>query len=126
MGPEEVIKIGVGAIVALILIYVGLNLIWSFFITLWDLNPLTGVGFIISIIIAFFTRQFSLDKGEENLITIVFIGVGTVISYAATSQIPTLLKFAFSGQLIGAMIMAVVIVILWFRGQEIKGGKFRK
>ncbi len=87
------------------------------------MNPLTGIGFIASVIIALFTGQFTLDKGEENLVTIVYIAVGTVISYAATSQIPTVLKFAFSGQFFGAVIIAIVIILLWFRGQEIKSGK---
>jgi hypothetical protein len=61
-----------------------------------------------------------LDKLEDNLKILVFIFVGTTVSYAATSMIPNLVKIAFSGEIMSAAIMGAVVLALWLRGQEIK------
>jgi hypothetical protein len=89
--------------------------------SLWELSPITSIGFVVSIITAILRGHIRFDKLEENLRIMLFIFGGTVISYAATSLIPTLVSSILAGQFIGALITGVVVLLIWFRGQEIKG-----
>lgn len=113
----------IGFVITLIVIaYIGIILFIEMVIRLWELNPLTSIGFVISVAIAIWKGHISITKEiiEDNLSILLFIFIGTVISYAATSQIPSVLGLVFGGDLIGAVIMGIVIFAIWFRGQEIK------
>ena len=117
----DIIKILIGLIVIVLILYVGFQMFISMVKTLWELSPITSIGFVISIIIAILKGHIRLDKFEENLRIMFFIFGGTVISYMATNLIPDLIGFITAGELIGSLIIGVVILMIWFKGQEIKG-----
>jgi hypothetical protein len=116
----DIVKLIGAIIIIVVVLYVGALLFKEMVITLWTLSPLTSIGFIISVIVAILRRKFCLSKGADNIKTLTFIFGGTVISYAATTLIPSLKRSLFSGDWISVIIMGCVIAILWFRGQEIK------
>lgn len=107
-------------IIFIIVIYVGIQFFIAFVTTLWQLSPITSIGFVVSVIIAIYKGHISVEKLEDNLSILLFIFVGSVVSYAATSLIPYLLNVAFGGDLISAIVMGAVILLIWLRGQEIK------
>lgn len=114
---EEIIA---SIIIIIVVVYVGFQVFIAMVTTLWQLSPLTSIGFVISVVVAIWTGHMSIDKFEDNLNILVFIFAGTAVSYAATSMIPTLLNVAFAGELLAAVIMGLIILMLWLRGQEIK------
>lgn len=114
---EEIIAF---IIILIVIVYVGIQFFIAFVTALWQLSPLTSIGFVISVIVAIWSGHISIDKLEDNLKILLFIFAGTVISYAATSMIPTLLNVAFGGELLAAVIMGLIILVIWLRGQEIK------
>ena len=107
-------------IVIIVVVYIGMQFFIAFVTALWQLSPLTSIGFVISVIVAIYKGHISIDKMEDNLSILLFIFVGTIVSYAATSMIPTLLNVAFGGELLAAVIMGLIILLIWLRGQEIK------
>jgi len=116
--PIEILAV---AIIAIIVLFAGAVIFVELVSSLWNLNPLTSIGFVISVLIAILKGHISISKLENNIRILLFIFVGTIVSYAATSQISTLLNIALAGDLIGAIIIGLVIILLWFKGQEIKG-----
>lgn len=118
MNPVRIIY---ALLIIVIIAYIGLILFVDMVVKLWDLNPITSIGFVVSVVIAILRGHISLDKMEGNLRILVFIFVGTVLSYAATSLIPNLFGIALTGNFVGAVIIGFVILLIWFRGQEIKG-----
>ena len=115
--PIEILAV---AIIAIIVLFAGAVIFVELVSSLWNLNPLTSIGFVISVLIAILKGHISISKLENNIRILLFIFVGTIVSYAATSQISTLLNIALAGDLIGAIIIGLVIILLWFKGQEIK------
>jgi hypothetical protein len=116
--PIEILAV---AIIAIIVLFAGAVIFVELVSSLWNLNPLTSIGFVISVLIAILKGHISISKLENNIRILLFIFVGTIVSYAATSQISTLLNITLAGDLIGAIIIGLVIILLWFKGQEIKG-----
>ncbi len=114
------VKLIIKIIILAIVIYCGVILFQAMVTSLWAISPITSVGFVISVIVAFLKGVFSFDKLENNLVILGFIFVGTVLSYAATSLIPTGLKSLYAGDFVGAAIIIAVILVIWFKGQEIK------
>ncbi|MGY5147469.1 MAG: hypothetical protein ACW9W4_05685 [Candidatus Nitrosopumilus sp. bin_7KS] len=110
----------VSLIIIGLVIFVGIFVFKEMAVTLWNLSPLTSVGFVASIGIAIWKGRLGLDQGEENIRILGLIFVGTIISYAATSQLPNLWNNVVAGNLVGAAVIAIVILILFFKGQEIK------
>jgi len=108
------------AIILIIVVYLGIVIFIDLVKTLWQLSPLTSIGFVISVFIAIWKGHISIEKLEDNISILLLIFVGTVISYVASSMIPNMLNVAFGGDLISAAIMGVVILIIWLRGREIK------
>jgi hypothetical protein len=114
-------KILIEVLIAILVLYVGYEMFIAMVKSLWGLSPIASIGFVLSIAIAILKGHIRFDKLEDNLRIMLFIFGGTVISYAATSMIPSLVGFAIAGQLMGALITGIVILLIWFKGQEIKG-----
>ena len=101
--------------------YVGIVFFIEMVKTLWNLSPLTSIGFVVSVAVAIVKGHISIDKMDGNLRILLFIFVGTVISYAAISLISNMIGVALAGSFASAAIILLVILALWFKGQEIKG-----
>lgn len=114
-------KIIYGLIILMVVIYVGSILFIEMVKSLWNLSPLTSIGFVISVIIAIANGHMNLGKMEGNLRILGFIFGGSILSYAATSMIPDLWGIVRGGDIIGGLIILLVIVLVWFKGQKIKG-----
>lgn len=117
----EIINVIVGLIIIVVIAYVGIVLFSEMVKTLWQISPITSIGFIISVIIAILKGHIAFGKLEGNIRILVFIFGGTVLSYAATSLIPNMLNIVLAGDFISAIIIGLVILVVWFKGQEIKG-----
>lgn len=89
-------------------------------ITLWTISPLTCIGFVASIAIAIWKGRITWKKGIKNLQIVILIFVGTVISHGATSYIQNVWSNFIAGNLVGASIMGVVILVLYFKGRKIQ------
>jgi hypothetical protein len=114
-------KLLIKILIAILVVYVGYEMFIAMVKSLWELSPITSIGFVLSIIIATLKGHIRFDKLEENLRIMLFIFGGTIVSYAATSMIPNLVSSVLAGQFIGALITGVVILLIWFKGREVKG-----
>jgi uncharacterized membrane protein len=119
----NIINVIIGLLILGLVLYAGAQMFIAMVETLWTMSPITAIGFVISVIVAIIKGHIRWDKLVDNLRILLFIFVGTAISYAATSLLPSLINSVSAGQFIGALITGAVIVIIWFRGQEIKAGK---
>jgi hypothetical protein len=117
----KIINILVSLLIAGIILYVGSIIFIQMVKYLWELNPLTSIGFIISVVVAIIKGSISFEKLEDNLGILCLIFGGTILSYLATSQIHNLISIALAGDLVGAFVMGIVILLIWFKGQEMKG-----
>ena len=118
MKIEEII---VGLIFLGVIVYLGVVFFVEFTKTLWAISPISSIGFVISVIIAILKGHMRLDKWVGNLRILLFIFVGAVFSHEATSLIPNVLQNMIVGDLLGAFIIGLVVVLIWFKGNEIKG-----
>lgn len=115
----DIRQTAIGLIIIGVVIYVVAIVLKEMVVTLWNISPLTCVGFIVSIIVAFCKGRFGLDKGVKNLQILGVIFAGTAISHAATSQLQTVWNNFIAGNLVGAAIMGIVILFLYLKGREI-------
>lgn len=103
-----------------IIIYVSVLVFKEMLVSLWTISPLTCVGFVISVAIAIWKGRISIEKGIKNLQILGFIFVGTIISHVATSQLQNLWGNIIVGNLVGASVMVMVILVLYFKGRDIQ------
>lgn len=89
-------------------------------VSLWTISPLTCIGFVASVAIAIWKGRFGIEKGAKNLQILGFIFAGTIISHVATSLLQNLWSNFIAGNLAGAGIMGIVILVLYFKGKEIQ------
>lgn len=117
---QTVIYLIIGAIV----LYVAFLVIKEMIITLWTISPLTCIGFVVSIAIAIWKGRIKIEKRINNLQIIGFIFVGTIISHYATSYLQNVWGNFIAGNLVGAGIMGLVVIILYFKGREIQNTNY--
>lgn len=103
-----------------IVIYVGFQFLKEMLVTLWTISPLTCIGFVASIIMAIWNGRIRIERGAQNLQILGLIFAGTAISHFATSQLQTAWNNFIAGNLVGAGIMGIVILIIYLKGQEIQ------
>ena len=113
-------RIVISLIIGVIVFYVIFLVLKEMIITLWTISPLTCIGFVVSIIIAVWKGRIRWEKGRKNLQIIGFIFVGTIISHTATSYIQNEWNDFIAGNLVGAGVMGLVILVLYFKGKEIQ------
>jgi len=89
-------------------------------VSLWTISPLTCIGFVASVAIAIWNGRIRIEKGVKNLQILGFIFVGTTISQVATSQLQNLWHNFIAGNLVGAGIIGIVILVLYLKGREIQ------
>ena len=111
---EKAVEFVVGLLVIGLLVYVGLNLFVAFAAAAFGLSPLTGIGFIVSIVVAFW-------KENLNLRSMTLIFGGAVVSFAAGSLVPGLLGNIFAGQFLAGAVYLVVILWLYAEAQAVRG-----
>lgn len=111
---EEIINKIRCIILLALFVYVGFHFFLVFFQETLRLSVLTGIGFVISVIIAFF-------NGVLSLRTLSLLFVVSIISFIAGSLLPNFVDIFLSGELFSSLLYFVVILIIWVKGQEIKG-----
>lgn len=132
---KAIVGLVIGIIIILVVAYVFLNLFIAFVKLLWNLNPITSVGFIICIILAFLKGEFGFEKLEDNIGILVTIFGGTIVSYATSYAARELTKSAFSlaanawqaalaGDFIGTLVIIGVMIVILLKAEEIKNLKF--
>ena len=113
---EKIVGIAAGLLILGVIIWVTLNLLVAFAKAAFGLSLFTGIGFIVSVILA---ARSELPTPQK----VGFIFLGTVLSYAAGSLIPTFLDNLFAGQYIAAVVILGVIVYIWVKAQGVKAQK---
>lgn len=132
---DAIVDLIIGIIIIAIVAYVFLELFIAFLQVLWNLNPITSIGFFIAVIFAFLKGEFSFEKLEDNIGILVTIFGGTVISYITSYAADALTQSAFglasnawqaalAGDFIGAIVIIAVMAIIWLKAEEIRDMKF--
>lgn len=129
---DKYMKIFFEILIGILFVYLAIEVFIALAQALWTLSPATSIGFVISVIIAFLKGEISFEGYEKNAGVILTIGIGTILSYAASAVTDSALSMlknvwisAVAGNFVGAIIMLGVIVILWAESEEIKEIKFR-
>ncbi len=102
-----------------ILVYIFLFLIWQMLSSLWALSPVTSIGFIATLTIAFIKRDFNFDWAHDFKMLVILFTV-TIVSYIAVSIAKNAIGSLFAGNMLAAFIMIIAAVVIWLRGQELK------
>ena len=63
----DIRQTAIGLIIIGVVIYVGAIVLKEMVVTLWNISPLTCVGFVASVIIAFWKGRLGFGKGVKNL-----------------------------------------------------------
>jgi hypothetical protein len=102
-----------------IVIYVAIFVFKEMLVSLWTISPLTCIGFVASVAMAIWKGRIGIDV-VKSLQILGFIFAGTIISHVATSQLQNLWHNFIAGNLVGAGIMGIVILVLYLKGREIQ------
>ncbi len=110
---EKIASLVIGIIVLAILIYAGINLFFAMAKAAFDLSPVSGIGFVASVL-------YVTYKGTLTYHSMLAIFIGTVISYAAGTLIPVFINNVLAGQFVAALVVAFVILYLRSEAQTIQ------
>lgn len=99
----NIVSLLVTIMIIAVVLYAGTLLFKEMVATLWNLSPLTSIGFIASVGVAIWKGKLRLSRGVDNLRILVFIFGGTVIAYAATTLIPNIKQSLFGGDWISVI-----------------------
>ena len=85
---------------------------------MFDLNYFTGVFYIIAIFGAFYKKIIFRKKNISWMII-----CGTLLAYLAGLLLPHAIGSYLAGDIISAIIIALVALVIWTRGRKFKKGE---
>ena len=85
---------------------------------MFNLNPITGIVYIIALIGAFWKKLIFRKKGIAWMI--IF---GTLLSYIVGKFLPLLIGSYLAGDIISTIIIAILLFLIWKKGRKLRRGK---
>ena len=86
-----------------ILVYIFLFLIWQMLSSLWALSPVTSIGFIATLTIAFIKEDFNFDWAHDFKMLVILFAV-TIVSYIAVSIAKNAIGSFFAGNMLARLL----------------------
>lgn len=89
-----------------------------FVIPMFNLNLYTGIFYVITIILALYKGIIFRRKNIA-----IMIIIGTLLAYMAGLLIPYIIGSYLAGDIISALILALLALLIWSKGRKLKKGK---